>query len=119
MTTPSETFQAWAGANLTGDLSVWSPLVDERFTYVHSRSNIETKAELVAAFEGGRRYRTWEIASLEERSYDGCSVLNGVAHLGAGPTEQPVEFTIRFTATLVPAGDGWQLAALQSTRIAE
>jgi hypothetical protein len=117
MTTPSETFRTWAGANLTGDMDVWSPLVDEQFTYVHSRSNIETKAELVAAFEGGRRYRTWAIESLEERSYDGCAVLNGVAQLGAGSAEQPVEFNIRFTATLVPAGDGWQLAALQSTRI--
>ena len=119
MTTPSETFRTWAASNLSGDMSVWSPLVDEQFTYVHSRSNIETKAELVAAFEGGRRYRTWAIESLEERSYDGCAVLNGVAHLGAGSVEQPVDFDIRFTATLVPRGEGWQLAALQSTRLAE
>jgi len=26
---------------------------------------------------------------------------------------------VRFTATLVPAGDGWQLAAMQTTRLPE
>jgi hypothetical protein len=101
-------------------MSVWAPLVDDRFTYVHSRSNLETKAELVAAFEGGRRYRSWEIESLEERSYEGCAVLNGVAHLGVGPADQGAVLDIRFTATLVPGGDAeWQLAALQSTRLSD
>lgn len=120
MSTPSEVFRRWAGANVTGDMGVWSPLVDERFTYVHSRSNVETKAELVTAFENGRRYRSWEIESLEERGYDGCAVLNGVAQLGVGPAEQGAVLDIRFTATLVPGGDsGWQLAALQSTRLAD
>lgn len=120
MGTPSDVFRRWAGANVTGDMGVWSPLVDDRFTYVHSRSNLETKAELVEAFTNGRRYRSWEIESLEERAYDGCAVLNGVAHLGVGPADQGAVLDIRFTATLVPGGDSeWQLAALQSTRLAE
>jgi len=117
MGTPSETFRTWAGANVTGDMGVWSPLVADDFTYVHSRSNLETKDELVEAFTNGRRYRSWEIESLEERSYDGCVVLNGVAHLGVGPAEQGAVLDIRLTATLVPKDDGWQLAALQSTRL--
>lgn len=120
MSTPSEVFRSWAAANVTGDMAAWSPLVDDRFTYVHSRSNLETKDELVTAFEGGRRYRSWEIESLEERTYEGCAVLNGVAHLGVGPADQGAVLDIRFTATLVPGGDAeWQLAALQSTRLAE
>ena len=116
MSTPSEVFRGWAAENVTGNMEVWAPLVDEQFTYVHSRSNLETKTELVAAFEGGRRYRSWEIESLEERAYDGCAVLNGVAHLGVGPADEGRVLDIRFTATLVPGGDsGWLLAALQST----
>jgi len=118
MSSPSEVFREWAGANVTGDMGVWSPLVDERFTYVHSRSNVETKAELVAAFEGGRRYRSWEIESLEERVYEGFAVLNGVAHLGVGAASEGRVLDMRFTATLAAGGpSGWQLAALQSTRL--
>ena len=119
MSTASETFRRWAGANITGDMTVWAPLVDDRFTYVHSRSNLERKDEMVAAFEGGRRYRGWEIEDLEERAYDGCTILNGIAHLLAGPEDRPTTLDVRFTATLVPAGDGWQIAALQTTRLPE
>jgi len=117
MTTPSDTFRAWAAATLAADMTAWAPLVDDDFTYVHSRSNIETKAELIAAFEGGRRYRQWDIEELQERQYPGCAVLNGIAHLIAGPADAPVNLDVRLTATLVPNGDEWQLAALQTTRL--
>ena len=113
----SETFRAWAAATLAADMTAWGPLVADDFTYVHSRSNIETKAELIAAFEGGRRYQQWEIEELAEREYPGCAVLNGVAHLVAGSAESPVKLDVRLTATLVSVGDGWQLAALQTTRL--
>ncbi|MDA0352651.1 MAG: nuclear transport factor 2 family protein [Chloroflexi bacterium] len=117
MTTPSEVFRAWAAANVAADMGAWSPLVADDFTYVHSRSNIETKPELLAAFEGGRRYARWEIEDLAERQYSGCAVLNGVAHLTAGTSEQPVNLDVRLTATLVANGESWQLAAVQTTRL--
>lgn len=118
MGTASETFRAWVTATLAADMAAWGPLVADDFTYVHSRSNIETKAELVAAFDGGRRYQQWEIEELAEREYPGCAVLNGIAHLVAGSAESPVKLDVRLTATLVSAGDAWQLAALQTTRLA-
>lgn len=119
MPTPSETFRAWAAATLAADMEAWAPLVADDFTYVHSRSNLEHKDELIAAFTGGRRYRGWDIEDLVERTYPGCAVLNGIGHLLAGREEQPTVLDVRFTATLVPANDGWQLAALQTTRLPE
>ena len=117
MAGPSAVFRRWAAANVAADMGAWEPLVAEDFTYVHSRSNLETKAELMAAFEGGRRYSRWEIEELVERQYSGCAVLNGVAHLTAGTSEAPVNLDVRLTATLVPNGDSWRLAALQTTRL--
>ena len=118
MDSPSEVFRRWAAANVAADMEVWGPLVADDFTYVHSRSNVETKGELLEAFANGRRYRGWEIRELAERQYPGCAVLNGVAHLEAGPADQPVAFDVRLTATLVPGGpEEWQLAALQTTRL--
>jgi ketosteroid isomerase-like protein len=116
---PSETFRRWAAANVAADMDAWAPLVADDFTYVHSRANIETKAEMVEAFTNGRRYGGWEIEDLSERLYPGCAVLNGIGHLLAGRAEAPTRLDVRFTATLVPAGDGWQLAAMQTTRLPE
>ncbi len=116
--TPSTTFRAWAAATLAADMDAWATLVADDFTYVHSSSNIETKAQLIEAFTvGGRRYRGWEIEDLTERHYPGCAVLNGIGHLLSGRAEAPTPLNVRLTATLIPRGDGWVLAALQTTRL--
>jgi len=115
---PSETFRRWAAANVSGDAQVWASLVADDFTYVHSRSNLETKPEMVEAFTNGRRYGGWEIEGLTERRYSGCAVLNGIGHLQPARADAP-RLDVRFTATLVPAGEGWQLAAMQTTRLPE
>jgi ketosteroid isomerase-like protein len=117
--TPSETMQAYAAATLAADMEAYASVVTDDFTYVHSSSNLETKAELVDAFTNGRRYRGWEIEGLTERRYPGCAVLNGIGHLLTGRGEPPTPLNVRFTATLVPDGDGWKLAALQTTRLPE
>ena len=120
MPTPSDVLRAWAAANLAADMDRWRPLVADDFTYVHSRSNLETRAELIAAFEAGRRYTRWDVEDLAERRYPGCAILNGIAHLTAGTAEAPVNLNVRLTATLIEAGpQGWQLAALQTTRLPE
>lgn len=117
---PSDTFRRWAEATLAADMDSWSALVADDFTYVHSRSNIESKAELVEAFtNGGRRYGRWEIEELTERQYDGCAVLNGIAHLGSARADATTSLDVRLTCTLVPGAGGWQLAALQTTRLPE
>jgi len=113
---PSETFRRWAAANVSGDAEAWASVVDDGFTYVHSRSNLETKPEMVEAFKNGRRYGGWDIEEMTERSYPGCAILNGIAHLQPSRADAP-RLDLRFTATLVPAGDGWQLAAMQTTRL--
>ncbi|MFN8640007.1 MAG: nuclear transport factor 2 family protein [Dehalococcoidia bacterium] len=116
--TPSDTFRAWAAATLAADMDTWKLVADD-FTYVHSSANLETRSQLIEAFlVNGRRYRGWEIEDLTERRYPGCAVLNGVGHLlGGRPEATPLN--VRLTATLVPHGDNWVLAALQTTRLPE
>lgn len=117
MSTPAETFRTWANANKSGDMDVWSPLVADDFTYVHSGAMLETKPDLLEAFANGRRYHRWEIEELYERRYDGFAILNGVGHLGAGSGERRLEVDVRFTATLLGSGEVWQLASYQSTKL--
>jgi hypothetical protein len=101
-------------------MDVWAKLVADDFTYVHSSSKLETRAQVIEAFiVGGRRYHGWEIEELVERQYEGCAVLNGIGHLLAGRAESPTPLNVRFTATVVPQGENWVLAALQTTRLPE
>jgi len=115
--TPTETFQRWAAANVAADMATWATLVMDDFTYVHSSANFETKQQVIDAFVGGRRYHAWDIQEIAERSYPGCTIINGRAVLKAGPADKPTTLNIRFTATAVPEGGEWRLAALQTTRL--
>lgn len=117
--TPSDVFRAWAAATLAADMVAWAPLVADDFTYVHSNSNLETKAQLIEAFiVGGRRYRGWDIEALTERQHGDCAILNGIGHL-LGSAEPPRPLNVRLTATLLREGGRWRLAALQTTRLPE
>ena len=101
-------------------MDAWEKLVADDFTYVHSSSNLETRAQLLEAFiVGGRRYHGWEIEDLSEREYAGCAVLNGIGRLLAGRAEAPTPLNVRLTATLVREDERWVLAALQTTRLPE
>jgi hypothetical protein len=117
--TPTDTFRQWAASNVAADMATWATLVTDEFTYVHSSANFETKQQVMEAFAGGRRYHGWDIQEIAERSYPGCTILTGRAILKAGPAEKPTTLNIRFTATTVPEGGGWCLAALQTTRLPE
>ena len=115
--TPSETFRAWARANVAADMATWATLVTDEFTYVHSSANFETKQQVMDAFAAGRRYHGWEIRELAERAYEGCTILTGTAALTVGQVDTPSVLNIRFTSTAVPEDGGWRLAALQTTRL--
>ncbi len=115
--TPSETFRAWARANVAADMATWATLVTDEFTYVHSSANFETKQQVVDACNGGRRYHGWNINDIAERVYPGCTILTGTAALTVGKAEAPSILNVRFTTTAVPDAGGWRLAALQTTRL--
>ena len=115
--TPTATLQSYGAATVAADMDEWKALVTDRFTYVHSSSVRETRDELVAAFEGGRRYRSWEIEETVEEHYPGCTIVTGIGHLGVTRDGEPASLDVRFTAALVPADDEWRLAAIQTTRL--
>jgi len=117
---PEAVLRAWATANHLADMDGWAALVLDGFTYVHSNANRETKAEVIAAFQGGRRYRSWDIEETTTQEFGDTAIVTGLAHLGVGPATEaePRVLHVRFTATLLQR-DGWKLAAFQSTRLPE
>ena len=118
--TPVEVFRAWAAAIPPADTDTLGALMTDGFTYVHSSSNLEPKDELIAAFQNGRRYRSWDIrGDVRETRYPGCAVLVGIADLGVTRDGESAFLNVRFTATLVEDSSGWRLAAFQTTRLPE
>ena len=117
---PEAVLRAWATANHLADMDAWAALVLDGFTYVHSNANRETKAEVIDAFQGGRRYRSWDIEETATHEFGDTAIVTGVAHLGVGLVTEPEPrvLHVRFTATLLQR-DGWKLAAFQSTRLPE
>jgi hypothetical protein len=115
--TPEDAIRAFAEANRNADMATWRELVLDGFTYVHSASNKETKEEVIAAFENGRRYGGWEVEDLQTADFDGTAVVTGIGHLGVR-SDPPRTLNVRFTATLLDR-DGWRLAAFQTTRLPE
>jgi hypothetical protein len=116
--TPSDTMRAYAQATVAADTAAISGLTDDQFTYVHSSALYETKEQLIAAFEGGRRYKGWDIQEMVERPHAGCTTVTGTAILTTAREGAPL-LNIRFTTTMVQDGGGWKMAAMQTTRLPE
>ena len=117
-TGPTDTFQEWIGCAVAGDIAGWAACATDDLVYTHSNGLYETRDEVVAAFEGGRRYTAIETDAVEERIYAGAAIVTGVAHIAASlPGDARVQLDVRFTTTLVADGAGWRVAAWQSVPI--
>ena len=114
---PEEVVREWARANTQGDVDTWDRVVLDGFSYVHSASNLEHKAEMLEAFRNGRRYSKWDAEEMATQDFGGTAVVTGIGRLEV-PREPPVVLNVRFTATLLDR-DGWKLAAFQTTRLPE
>ena len=80
----------------------------------------ETRDEVVAGFEAGRRYAALTTEGLREQVYGDAAVVTGIGHATVMMRDAVVaELDMRFTATLVRQDDAWRVAAWQSTRLAE
>ena len=112
--TPTEAFHEWVACMVAGDMAGWAARATEGLTYTHTTALCETRDEVVAAFEAGRRYTALTTEGVSEHVYDGAAVVTGIGH---ATIEVAGELDMRFTATLVRQDDDWRVAAWQSTRL--
>jgi ketosteroid isomerase-like protein len=110
----TEALRRWAACAVAEDLEGWTGLTTERMTYTHSSSLYETRADVLAAFEAGRRYLRFDFESTNEERYGDTAVVTGITR-AVVERDPPLELNLRFTATLVGGEDAWQVAAYQTT----
>jgi ketosteroid isomerase-like protein len=92
-------------------------LADE-LSYGHSDGRVQTKAELLAALEGGAvTYQSYDGPSPVVRVHGNVATLAGTAELRATARGTRVQLWIRYLAVYVKRGDTWRLNDYQSTRL--
>ena len=113
-----ETEQAWTQAFLNGDLVTLEKLMDEDYRQIQPDGSVQTKAEVLATFDGGER--SWEIAKSDEHSvqrYGDVAILTG-RWRGKGINHgEAFDYSARFVSVYVKRPAGWRMVSDQSTPI--
>jgi ketosteroid isomerase-like protein len=112
---PTDVFSQWIACAVAGDLAGWTSHATADLVYTHSSGLYETRDEVLAAFNAGRRYIAIDTEEMEQRVYAGAAIVTGIAHIQADrPSGERVALDVRFTTTLVTDEDTWRVAAWQS-----
>ncbi len=113
--TPTDVFHQWTACAVAGDIAGWASCATEDLVYTHSNGLFETRDEVLAAFDAGRRYTAIETDGVDERVYEGAAIVTGIAHISAAlASGDAVQLDVRFTTTLVTVAGNWRVAAWQS-----
>lgn len=108
-------------AMVKGDLAALERMLHDDLTYVHSNARRETKAEFLNALKTGTlKYVAIDPVEISVRTF-GPTFAVIVGHVRIKTFSQGKEnpFVIRYTDVWVQRDGRWQMAAWQSTRIAE
>ena len=114
-----ERTRRFARAMVDGDADALEGLLATGFTYTHRSARVEPRDELVASVRGGRHSARMDLEEMSVRAHAGATVVQGVAHMRAGPADAPIVFDSHFTAVWVDAGGSWLLAVYHSTGVPE
>jgi hypothetical protein len=107
-------------AMLAADTGALSALLADRLVYTHSGGYFDSKDSLLGKLaDGSLTYIRLEHPVREVVVYDGSALVFGEMHGDVVVSGDPRELNSLTLAVWVRAdGDRWQLAALQSTRLA-
>lgn len=109
----------FARAMVDGDAHALEELLAPGFTYTHRSARLEPRDELVTSVRGGRHNARMDLEEMSVRAYGGATVVQGVAHMRAGPADAPLVFDSHFTAVWVHSDDSLRLAVYHSTGLAQ
>ena len=114
-----ERTRRFARAMVDGDADTLEALLAPGFTYTHRSARVEPREELVASVRGGRHNARMDFEEMSVRAYAGATVVQGVAHMRAGPADAPIVFDSHFTAVWVDVEGAPRLAVYHSTGVPE
>jgi ketosteroid isomerase-like protein len=105
-------------AMVAGDGAALEKLLHDGLVYTHSSASVDSKASFVEAVVSRRSgYQKIERPEEQIRVYGDAAVVTGRARIELQNASGHRVLNLRYTDVWVRAGDGWQMAAWQSTMI--
>lgn len=107
-------------ALLAADTGRLGRLFAEQLSYVHTTGALDGKAALLGKIKAGELvFQSIQPHDVVAHVYGSAGVVTGTAELHVLNAHQPRVLSLRFTATYVQHDGHWQLAAYQSTQLAD
>jgi ketosteroid isomerase-like protein len=112
--------QRWASAELRGDVAALAPLLDRRFMAVGPLGFVLTHDQWLERHQSGAlHYQSFTWQEVQLRDFGDTAIAIGVLEQRATYQGRDVSGKFRATQVLVRNGDGWRIASLHLSPIAE
>jgi hypothetical protein len=103
-----------------GALKALERFLADDLTYTHSSGRVDNTTEFISALQSGKlKYVSIDPEGVQVRVYGGTAVVTGQAAIKVKSGDQELSFRLRYIDVWVKRKATWQMAAWQSTRIAE
>jgi len=110
--------KAWIKAVLARDIGALDRMYAPDLVYAHATGVVDTKASYLEKIRSGRQvYKTFDQDRITERAYPGVIVTHSWVRVTGTNPAGPFDDKVMMLHVWVRRGDGWVLAAHQTTRI--
>lgn len=112
--------KSWAAAVTAGDFAALEKILSDDLIYAHSTGVIETKAEYLAKLRRGtQKYDLIEHTKTTVKLHGDAAVAHSIVRMKGTNPDGPFDNRLMMMHFWVKRGGQWQLAAHQTTRLAE
>ena len=110
--------QARYAAQTTGDLAALERLIGDDLVYIHSSSNVDTKASFIESLRSGAvKYRSMQPLDLKVRAYGCIGIVSGRLDVEVTVRGQDNALKLLFHSVWAKRGQGVQFVSWQATRV--
>jgi hypothetical protein len=119
--TPEEAWsaeQARYAAQTSGDFAALERMIGEDLVYIHSSSNLDTKASFIESQRSGTvRYRSMKPLEIKVRAYGGVGIVSGRLDVDVSVRGQDLTLHLVFHSVWAKRAGGPQFVSWQATRL--
>jgi len=119
--TPEETWQAEQAryaAQTAGDLAALEKIIGDDLVYIHSSSNVDTKASFIESQRDGTvKYRNMKPLDIKVRTYGAIGIVSGRLDVDVTVRGQDTVLQLLFHSVWAKRTTGAQFVSWQATRL--
>ena len=119
--TPEEVWrveQARYAAQTGGDFAALERMIGDDLVYIHSSSNVDTKASFIESQRSGTvKYRSMKPLEIKVRAYGGIGIVSGRLDVEVNVRGQDNTLRLLFHSVWAQRAGGLQFVSWQATRL--